>query len=334
MSTLRRRFSPLLFVAILLLSVGFTSALSQSVNAKNLLKVARSHAAQGEWSKAKEYADQALKQEPGYVDALYMRAYAHRELEDYAKAEEDFREVIRQEPTFIQTYGALAEIYIKQKATEKAEKLFNDLSQQPDGAKWSDYYRGVIAYRKPDLAAAESYWDKATKIDINFAPALHNLGALYLAQGQPGKALVKFRGALNQDPEKALYRFHLAWALERSGQTAEAQKYLKSVIDENLDDEKNYPLARALDHLIKNRAQAALPLLNEVAKSYPESPDAWILLGRAHLGLQQMKEAAEALKKAHELDPSFKEVIEMMKRLPQEQTSPKPEEASPQPLSD
>lgn len=293
-------------------------ALAQSVNARNLLKVARSYAAQGDWVKAKDYANQALKQEAGYVDALYMRAYAHRELEEYPKAEEDFREVIRLEPTFLGTYGALAEMYVKQKSVDKAEKLFNELSRQPDGLKWADYYRGVLAYMKPDLAAAESYWDKATKADAAFGPALHNLGALYLAQGQPGKALVKFRGALNSEPEKALYRFHVAWALERSGQTPEAQKYLKTVIDENIDDERNYSLARALDHLTRGRPQAALPLLTEVSKSYPDNLDVWILLGRAHLALNQMKEASVALKKAQELDPSFKEVTEMMKRLPAE----------------
>lgn len=330
-----RRPSRWISIVLTLLFLGVLASpntQAQSVNARNLLKVARSYAAQGDWNRAKDYAEQALKQEAGYVDALYMRAYAHRELEEYSKAEEDFREVIRREPTFLGTYGALAEMYVKQKSMDKAEKLFNELSRQPDGLKWADYYRGVLAYTKPDLATAESYWNKAVQADAGFGPALHNLGALYLSQGQPGKALVKFRGALNSDPEKALYRFHVAWALERSGQAAEAQRYLKSVIDENVNDEKNHSLARALDHLLKGRPQPALPLLIEVSKSHPESLDAWILLGRAHLALKQMKEAGVALKRAHEIDPSFKEVTEMMKRLPAETPlleEPEPEEKTP-----
>ena len=293
-------------------------AVAQSVNARNLLKVARSYAGQGDWAKAKDYADQALKQEPGYLDALYMRAYAHRELEEYAKAEEDFREVIRREPTFLGTYGALAEMYVKQKLPDKAEILFNQMSAQPDGGKWADYYRGVLAYNKPDLTAAEQHWLKVLSVDTNFAPALHNLGALYLAQGQPGKALVKFQGALHQDSEKPLYRMHVGWALERLGRYEEAKEILGKVMNENRDDTLNLQLATALNALITKRPQVALTNLKGAADDNPDNADVFILLGRTYLALGQPKEAREAYAKAHELDPASKEVEEELKKLPTE----------------
>lgn len=309
-------------------------ATAQSVNARNLLKVARSYAGQGQWAKAKDYADQALKQEPGYLDALYMRAYAHRELEEYDKAEEDFREVIRREPAFLGTYGALAEMYVKQKSVDKAETLFNQMSAQPEGGKWADYYRGVLAYNKPDLPAAEQYWLKVISVDSKFAPALHNLGALYLAQGQAGKALVKFQGALHENSEKPLYRVHVGWALERLGRLEEAKDILGKVMNENRDDTLNLQLATALNALITKRPQVALTNLKSAAQDNPDNADVFILLGRTYLALGQSKEARDAYTKAQELDPASKEVEEELKKLPAEATpapSPSPSTEAPTP---
>lgn len=310
-------------LASLLLLLLPVVVMAQSVNARNQLKIARSYAGQGDWKRAREYADRALKEDPGYLDALYMRAFAFRELEEYEKSEADFREVIRRDPEYLPTYGALAEIFVKQKEYDKANKVFVELGKQPNGAKWSNYYQGVIAYLKADLPAAEKFWKEALATDGTFTHALHNLGALYLAQGDSVKALVRFRAAMRQEPEKALYRLHTAWALERSGQTAEAQAILKKILDENVDDQKNWLLAKSLDRLTRNQPELALPSLKSVAESNPDNLDVWVLLGRAHLALNQPEEARKALEKAREMDKAFKEIEELLSRLPE----PPPEEA-------
>lgn len=314
-------------LTILLLLVCLTSlpSAAQSVNARNLLKMARSSASQDDWKQAKSYAEEALKTEPGYLDALYMRAFAHRELGEYEKAEADFREVIRRDAKYLPTYGALAEMFVKQKKYDKADELFLELGKQPNGAKWSNYYRGVIAYLKHDLPTAERHWKDVLNGDTNFAPAHHNLGALYLAQGKDARALGKFREALSQKPEKAVYRLHVAWALERTGQIPAAQAMLKKVLDENVDDTKNWLLAKGLDRLTRGQPEVALESFKSVAESDPENLDVWVLLGRTHLKLNQPDEAREALEKAKELDPSFKEVEEMLSGLPEvESSQPQP----------
>jgi len=300
------------------------------VNARNLLKMSRSSASQNDWAKAKDYADEALKMEPGYLDALYMRAYAYRELDNYPLAEADFKEVIRQDPRYLPTYGALAEIYVDQKEYEKADKVFLDLGKQPGGETWANYYRGVIAYLKADLAGAEKFWQDAVKLEASFAPGHHNLGALYLAQGNSAKALVKFREALQKEPEKALYQFHTAWALERLGQVAAAQKILKEIMDGSTDDQKSKLLAMGMDRLTRNNAEAAVKVLSTVSEQNPDNLDVWILLGRANLALKKPEEARAALEKAKELDASFLEVDTLLGQLPAKakaEVSPKVEES-------
>ena len=324
---------PALLSALLLL---LAPVAAQSVNARNLLKLSRSYANQNDWAQAKDYAEKALKEEPGYLDALYMRAFAHRELEEYGKAEADFNEVIRQDPNYLPTYGALADMFIKQKEYKKADEVFNRLSKAPSGAKWASYYRGVVAYLQADLEKAEKQWREVVNQDANFAPAYHNLGALYLAQNQTGKALSNFRAAAEKKPELAMYRFHVAWALERSGQVPEAQKTLRKIINEDGDDEKFHLLAMGLDRLTRNQSESALEVLSTVSKKSPQNLDVWILLGRANLALNRPEEARKALQQAKELDKSFQEIDQLLEKLPAaakeevEESTPKSDEATPE----
>ena len=320
----------------LLLLPAFLSALffmmtpvqAQSVNARNLIKLARSAADQGDWESAKTYAERAMKEEPGYLDALYMRAFAYRELEQYDKAEADFKEVIRQDEKYLPTYGALAETYLKQKKYDKADEVFVQLGKQPDGQTWASYYRGVLAYLRSDLDAAEKFWSDVLARDTNFAPAHHNLGALYLAKGNNTRALASFREALDEKPDKPLYRFHVAWALERTDQVPAAQQMLRKIMDENPDDQMNWLLARGLDRITKKQYDTAVEVLKTVAEQHPDNLDVWILLGRAYSGLNKPEEAREALTKAKELDQAFQEIDTLLSKLP------KPPEPEPAPSSE
>jgi tetratricopeptide (TPR) repeat protein len=304
------------FLAALLTLLG--PAQAQSVNARNMLKLARSHAIAGEWERAKEYAEKALKDEPGYVDAMYMRAFAHRELEEYDKAEADFKEVIRVSPEHLPTYGGLAEVYLRQKEYEKADEIFVELSAQPHGSKWASYYRGVVAYLQQDLEKAEKLWKETISEDTNFAAAIHNLGALYLAKGDSLKALSKFREALDKKPETALYLFHIAWAQERLDQKAEAQRTLQIVLNNHVEDQQFWLLATGLKRLLDGNPASALQVLDTVAEQHADNLDVWVLMGRAHLALNQPEKAREALKTAKELDGAFAEVDTLMAKLPAE----------------
>lgn len=306
---------------------------AQSTNARNQLKLARSAADQGKWDDARKYCDRALADEPSYVDALYMRAFAYRELGEYAKAETDFLNVIKQNPTFIGTYGGLADTYMRQKQYDKADKVFIDLSKQPEGAKWASYYRGVVAYLQGDLKKAEQFWRDTLNQDSGFVPAIHNLGALFLAQNNYPAALAKFREALTKKPDEALYKFHLAWALERAGRMDEAQALLKDLIAKDAEDRQFWLLGQALDRMNKKRYDGeggALPMLKTVSEEHPTNLDVWILLGRTYLALNRPEEARAALTKAKELDGAFQEVKDLMAKLPTPSEPPQPEKVAPQ----
>lgn len=317
-------------VALLLvfLAVLTGSAWAQGVNARNLLKLARSAAESKDWAKARDYANQALQEEGGYLDAYYMRAFAYRELGEKKKAEEDFREVIRRDPQFLPTYGALSDMYMSDKEWDKAEKVFGELGQQNDGAKWASYYRGVVAYMRGDLKKAEAQWKDTLAKDVNFAQASHNLGALAMARQEYPRALSLFREALEKKPENAMYRFHVAWAMEKAGQTPKALEGLKAIMNENADNQQFWLLARALDQILRGQNETALKVLETVTKDYPNSLDGWFLKGRAALSVGKNELAREALSKAKELDPHFMETDALLAKLPPQAPTPNPGPAS------
>jgi tetratricopeptide (TPR) repeat protein len=309
----------LLSALLLLLTPG--QAQEVGVNARNLVKLARSAADAKDWAKARDYASQALQEEGGYLDAYYMRAFAYRMLGEKKKAEEDFREVIRRDAKFLPTYGALADMYLADKEWDKAEKVFSELGQQDNGAKWASYYRGVMAYQRGDLQKAEAQWKDALSKDVNFASASHNLGVICLAKKDYPRSLSYFTDALEQKPESAMYRFHLAWGCEKTGQVPKALDNLKRIMNEGADDQRFWLLAKAYDHLLRGQNDNALKLLETVTRDYPETLDGWVLKGRALLASGQPEQAREALTKAKELDPLFVETHDLLARLP---APPKP----------
>lgn len=290
-------------------------ALAQGVNARNLIKLARSAADSGDWDKARDYATQALQEEGGYLDAYYLRAFAYRQLGEKKKAEDDFREVIRRDPKFLGTYGALADMYMADKEWDKAEKILGDLGIQDEGAKWASYYRGVMAYDRGDLARAEKMWKDALAKDVNFARASHNLGVLALGRQELARALTYFSDALQGDENNAMYRFHLAWVQEKMGQIAKAQENCKKLQSESGDSGSYWLLARALDKLSRRQFDSALKTADNVLKSDAESVDGLILKARSLIGLGRLAEAREVLKAAQSVDANFSEIEELLKKL-------------------
>lgn len=314
---LKRKISSGLVVISLLFSILGSCAAAQGVNARNLLKLGRSAADSHDWAKARDYATEALKEEGGYLDAYYLRAFAYRELGQTKKAEDDFREVIRRDPKFLGTYGALADLYMSLQQWDQAEKVLSDLGRQDDGSKWASYYRGVMAYDRGELGRAEKMWRETLDKDPNFAKAAHNLGALALAKQEYGRALQNFRQALDADEDNPRYRFHVAWVLERLGRLKEAQDLCKKLQDGGSAETNYWLLARALDQLTRKQDASAIKILDNVLKDEPDSLDGLVLKARALIALGQHDEARTVLEKARKLDPNFSEIGSLLKALPQ-----------------
>jgi tetratricopeptide (TPR) repeat protein len=146
-----------------------------------------------------------------------------------------------------------------------------------------------------------------------------------LAKKDYVRALSYFSDALEQKQENAMYRFHLAWALEKTGQVPKALEQLKRIMNENSDDQRFWLLARAYDQLLRKQNETALKILDTVNKDNPDLLDGWVLKARASMATGQTEAAREALTKAKELDGQFTEVDDLLAKLPPK-PAPAPDE--------
>ena len=78
-------------VCLLLLWLCCYPIYAQPVGARNKYKLARSQAEEGNWKQAVLFCNEALKDAPNYLDALYLRGLSNFALEKYEEAETDLK---------------------------------------------------------------------------------------------------------------------------------------------------------------------------------------------------------------------------------------------------
>jgi tetratricopeptide (TPR) repeat protein len=88
---------------------------------------------------------------------------------------------------------------------------------------------GVAYHHMFDVNDAKLYYERATKLDPNYAQALNNLGAIYHAQKDYKKAERYYRKAIKLDPKSPLFYSNLGTAYFFEGNTKKgAQAYAQA----------------------------------------------------------------------------------------------------------
>ncbi|MBE0641681.1 MAG: tetratricopeptide repeat protein, partial [Bacteroidales bacterium] len=164
--------------------------------------------------------------------------------------------------------------------------------------------RGTVHYLlgSPDQAALDFH--KATTMEPGWAAAWNDLASAYRGMGQPEKATGPLEQALRAAPGTA-------YILNNLGSTLR-------ILDRNDEALQRYAAARASDNtyvpawinqaslLIEmERLTEARPLVDEGLKLFPAQAALHNLLGILLRKAGKPKEAAKALDRALQLDPSF-----------------------------
>jgi tetratricopeptide (TPR) repeat protein len=111
--------------------------------------------------------------------------------------------------------------------TDRALAAFEDeLGLNPNDA-YAHYKAGVILLEQNKLDEATSHLKRATALDPRSADALAAYGRCLLENNQSQEALVQLRQAVELDAQNAAAWFHLARALQKTGDVASAQQALQ-----------------------------------------------------------------------------------------------------------
>jgi tetratricopeptide (TPR) repeat protein len=175
---------------------------------------------------------------------LLVSAQSHMDKQDYAAAAAEFKQYLAKQPNDAAIHFQLGYAY--------------------------------TALKKP--ADAEREYTKAVELDPKMAPAQLNLG-LTLLETDPAAAVAPLRQAAALMPNQARPEFLLGWALERSGQAAEAiEKYRTAEKLEVSNFDIHMALARTL--LASRQFPEAQTEFRAALAIKPDTP-------AAHLGLAQ-----------------------------------------------
>lgn len=250
----------------------------------------------GLFEKAAEYIHQAVRMDPQLAEAHLQLGLIHVQNRSWQKADQAFQEAIRINPQLARAYYQLALVYFKQgKGTEATEAM-----------KRSQALNKAAEHLQEQRAALMRNEQKA--------PALSNLGGIYLNDHKYEAAVTEYKKALWHDPNLAEARNGLGYAYAMQGKLAEAIREQERALALNPKMAEAYAglgLARLKQaQLTQNRQdyEAALEMYQQATTLRPNFPEAWLNLGQIYLKLSQPQEAVAAYQKLLSFQPNLPEV--------------------------
>lgn len=213
------------------------AALAQGESAELYALLGKTYMDVGQYSLAEQSLQRALQMDPGkfgiYVDlgTLYARQNSAQ------KAATQFENAIRLNPKSVglwTTLGMLRQILnqndLAEKAYEKALEIDPGAGVAANNLAWLYTENGGDASKAFDLATR-------AKLALPDTPSVSDtLGWVYYKRDLYASAIPLLQEAVRQEPDHAMFHFHLAAALLRSGKKEQAKKELNGALhlDENL----------------------------------------------------------------------------------------------------
>lgn len=288
----------------------------QSVGARNKYKVARSEAEKGEWKRAIDFCNEALKESPNYLDAIYLRGLSNFGLGNYDEAEKDLKVVMEEDPEFFDAFQQLGNLYLVTKRYKDAEEHFQKMLMVPKGGPTARYCLGVVYYAQSNFEKAENSWREAIKMEPTMARAHHNLGVLHMLQDEPRLALASLRTAVNLDDTNLMYLFNLAWALQESKLKSMSQEHLRKLEQMARRGDGAYGFAaNALESYMDGDMKRAEQQVTAALRLKPEFLQMILLKARILDKGNKKEEALKLYEKVLEIDANVKEAKEAVMRL-------------------
>ncbi len=172
---------------------------------------------------------EGLKKSPDNRAFTLKLAQAQSLAGDVAGGQATLKDWLEKHPTDMGVQYTLANNYLLQNRLEDAKAAFAKVvMEQPDNAPALNNLAWLL--RQEDPAKAQQYAERALKVAPNWPPAMDTLGMLLLDQGQTERPLRLFKEASEKAPDDLDIHYHLALALARGGDKAEAGKILKELL--------------------------------------------------------------------------------------------------------
>lgn len=175
-----------------------------------------------------------------------------------------FKEVVRLEPAHALALLQLGKSYYKERDYESAMSWFERVPTSDDSFNEAQFYLGLAAFYGGHMDKAENaFHTLAARLPL--PEVLNNLGVVAARRAQHG-ARAYFEKTVQTDPNEPDYRFNLAVALFRDGDTQGATRELRELLAIHPDNE-----AKSFLEAIASGAPPARMPLERLKRNYDES---------------------------------------------------------------
>ena len=268
----------------------------------------------GEPARALRDCETALRLQPEYVAAIYLRGLLHNELRDFRTALADFDLLLQTQSSVPDKMRPKVELILHNRGLSwyglgEYEKAIHDFDAAitQDSESIRPYCSRSSAYAKlGDYGKAMSDAETALRLDPRHAEARYALGEVYAAREDFDVAIEHYQKALQLDPQDADTYNAIGTAKSRTGDTTAAIEAYSKAIELN-PKVALYPVNRSgvyfdlgdFEGVIRDCDLAIAIDRNEYL--------AYLMRGRALQRLGREEEAQKDLNEARRLNPSWSE---------------------------
>lgn len=239
-------------------------------NSRAQANLAASYIEVGNFAKAIEHAQEALRLKPEHTEARYNLGNAYLRMERFEEAMTHYRQVLALDPS----YGM------------------------------AHYGLGYCLVRTNQIGEAVTAFTRAYELRPRDATVLRSLASSQAYAGKLDAAIMHYENLLKLVPPDAVVASELAGLLGRVGRDAEALNFYKEALRLNPRNSR-VRFAMALSLLKLERYATAANELRQVLSAYPDLAEGHHALGLALLGLERWDEAAREFKTTLRLNPQF-----------------------------
>ena len=206
-------------------------------NTKALVALATTYAQQGDFEKAFQYTNEALRVDKHYRDAYTLKGSMYLNLDKRDLAKSSYQTAIEQDPDFFEAYLQLGVIY-QQERDPLCIQYFTTATQiRPNNI--DAYYSLAYAYQELDkIKEAQETYRLMMKKEPEFATSLFQLGWIkQFKENDIDSALYFYNETLQKEPRFVEAWHNTAVCYEKKGQKYDAIKYYRKALHYNPDFE-------------------------------------------------------------------------------------------------
>jgi len=322
----------------------------------HLLQQAAQHYASGQLAPALECAQRALQLDGEDPDVLHLMG-----LISYAQGKPDaaidyLRKAIESFPGEAEFHNNLG-VVLRSRGDHESAGMEFQRAVELDGKNASAAYNlGTSRKAKGKFDEAEALFQKAVEAKADFAAAHCELGNVLAHRGKGEQALKSWQEAVRLDPKLAEAQLFLGYGLAQKGQFNEARQALQRSVDlveakdarawwllgsvlyaqgQESDAVEKFQRALAIEpnalranlglaqiELTRGNAKFASELARRAARAWPESSDAYYMLGLALEQLGNKNEAGTCYRAAIRLRPDSEQLKYILAAISPQRDAP------------